>query len=117
MRIVLSSTRGRSMIHAAAVLTAVEGHREAAARPPAHVTVRKGDTLSGIAARYRIEWPGLYEANSKVVGANPNLLTIGERLRIPSAAAAVRLAESYRPPSGLAPAAAGPPTPQPLSVH
>ena len=105
------------MIHAAAVLTAVEVHREAAARPPAHVTVRKGDTLSGIAARYRIEWPGLYEANSKVVGANPNLLTIGERLRIPSAAAAVRLAESYRPAAVVVPVSPAPATPQPVSVQ
>ena len=85
------------MIHPAATLTAVEVFREAAARPPAEIVVRRGDSLSGIAARYHIEWPGLYEANRAVVGGNPDLLTPGERLRLPSKAAAARLAASYRP--------------------
>src|ERR1022692_2792420 len=71
MRILLSATRGWSMIHPAAVLTAAGVHREAAARPPANVVVRRGDSLSGIAARYRIEWPGLYEANRAVIGGEP----------------------------------------------
>jgi len=96
------------MIHPAATLAAIEIHREAAARPPAEIVVRRGDSLSGIAARYRIEWPGLYEANRAVIGENPNLLNPGERLRIPSAAKAARLAASYRPPviSAVTPAAA-----------
>jgi Tfp pilus assembly protein FimV len=87
------------MIHAAATLTAVEVHREAAASPPAELVVRQGDSLSGIAARYRIEWPGLYEANRAVIGGNPNMLIPGERLRVPSAASAARLAASYQPPA------------------
>jgi LysM repeat protein len=86
------------MIHAAALLTAVE-HREAAAKPPAHhVTVRSGDTLSAIAGRYHIQWPGLYEANKAKIGADPDVLRIGEHLKVPSAAAAVRLAARYTPP-------------------
>jgi len=87
------------MIHPAATLTAVEIHREAAARPPAEIVVRPGDSLSTVAARYHIEWPGLYEANRAVIGGNPNLLVPGERLRIPSAASAARLAASYQPPT------------------
>jgi murein DD-endopeptidase MepM/ murein hydrolase activator NlpD len=87
------------MIHPAATLTAVEIIREAAARPPAEIVVRPGDSLSGIAARYRIEWPGLYEANRAVIGGNPNLLVPGEHLRVPSATSAARLAASYRPPA------------------
>jgi hypothetical protein len=89
------------MIHAAATLTAVEIHREAAATPPADIVVRAGDSLSGIAARYHIEWPGLYEANRSVIGGNPNLLVPGEHLRIPSAATAARLAASYQPPAAV----------------
>jgi len=85
------------MIQLAAMLTAVEAHREAAVRPPAHIVVRRGDSLSGIATRYRIEWPGLYEANRGVIGGNPDLLTAGEHLRIPSRAAAAHLAARYRP--------------------
>jgi hypothetical protein len=91
------------MIHPAAVLTAVAVHREAAARPPAHIFVRRGDSLSGIATRYRIEWPGLYEANRATIGGNPSMLNVGERLRIPSPATAARLAASYRPPAVVAP--------------
>jgi LysM repeat protein len=87
------------MIHLAAMLNTVEAHREAAARPPAHIVVRRGDSLSGIATRYRIEWPGLYEANRAAIGDNPNLLNAGERLRIPSRAAAAHLASLYRPPA------------------
>lgn len=98
------------MIHPAATLTAVEIHREAAARPPAEIVVRPGDSLSGIAARYHIEWPGLYEANRAVIGGNPNLLVPRERLRIPSAASAARLAASYQP-STVVPSSA----PEPLA--
>lgn len=93
------------MIHPAAVLSAVEIHREAAARPPAEIVVRRGDSVSGIAARYHIVWPGLYEANRKVIGGNPDLITPGQRLRVPSAASAAHLAASYRPPVLVAPSA------------
>jgi LysM repeat protein len=89
------------MIHLAAMLTTVEAHREAAARPPAHIVVRRGDSLSGIATRYRIEWPGLYEANRAAIGDNPNQLNVGERLRIPSRASAAHLASLYRPPAAV----------------
>jgi LysM repeat protein len=90
------------MIHAATVLAAAEIHREAAAKPPAEIVVRRGDSLSGIAARYRIEWPGLYEANRNVIGGNPGLINPGQRLRVPSAASAAQLAKSYRPPAVVA---------------
>jgi LysM repeat protein len=105
------------MIHPAATLTAVEIVREAAARPPADIVVRPGDSLSGIAARYRIEWPGLFEANRAVIGGNPNLLVPGEHLKVPSAASAARLAASYQPPTAtvtLVPSPA-PVTPAPVA--
>ena len=84
------------MIHPAAVLTAMEIHREAAARPPADIVVRRGDSLSGIAARYRIVWPGLYEANRGAIGGTRSI-SPGQHLRIPTAAQAERLALKYRP--------------------
>jgi LysM repeat protein len=48
------------------------------------VTVQAGDTLSGIAAEYHMTWEAIYATppNTKVL-SNPNLLTVGERLRIP----------------------------------
>jgi len=106
------------MIHPAAVLTAAGVHREAAARPPANVVVRRGDSLSGIAARYRIEWPGLYEANRAVIGGNPSLIAVGERLRMPSAASAAHLAASYRSPAAvMVPASAVSATTEPVAGH
>jgi LysM repeat protein len=105
------------LIHPAAVLTTVEVHREAAARPPADIVVRRGDSLSGIAARYRIEWLGLYEANRKVIGGNPSLITAGQRLRVPSAASAARLAASYRPPAVVVSASPAAATTQPANTQ
>jgi LysM domain-containing protein len=52
---------------------------------PATYTVARGDTLSGIAARFcgtASAWPRLYGANVKVIGANPNAITAGEKLAL-----------------------------------
>ncbi|MFD7710363.1 transglycosylase family protein [Streptomyces sp. NPDC059785] len=45
-------------------------------------TVRHGDTLSGIAARYGTSWRALYGANRTVVGADPDLIVPGQRLDV-----------------------------------
>jgi LysM repeat protein len=49
------------------------------------VTVRLGDTLSGIADAHHMSWEALYAAppNSSRIH-DPNVLTVGERLRIPA---------------------------------
>ncbi|WP_063753397.1 transglycosylase family protein [Streptomyces sp. NRRL S-87] len=54
----------------------------------AHV-VRAGDTLYGIARRYRIAggWQALYRLNAKLVGPNPGRLEIGWMLALPKDAA------------------------------
>ncbi|WP_330292038.1 transglycosylase family protein [Streptomyces sp. NBC_00576] len=58
-------------------------------RSPAHTgrsssrgdyTVRAGDTLSGIAARYTTTWQHLYAANKAVIGDSPDLIMPGQRL-------------------------------------
>ena len=48
------------------------------------VTVQAGNTLSGIAAAHHMTWEAIYATppNMKVL-TDPNLLTVGERLRIP----------------------------------
>ncbi len=57
--------------------------------PPTHpsprtYTVRPGDTLSGIAARFGIaDWRTLYQANKGVIGPDPNLILPGQVLTIP----------------------------------
>lgn len=49
-------------------------------------TVVRGDTLWGIAARYYgagSKWPGIYNANRAIIGANPNRIYPGQVLVIP----------------------------------
>lgn len=50
----------------------------------AKVTVKRGDTLSELAARYRVTggWQALYAANRASI-ANPDLIYIGQVIRLP----------------------------------
>jgi len=51
---------------------------------PRTYTIRPGDTLSGIAARFGIaDWRKLYQANKGVIGSDPNLILPGQVLTIP----------------------------------
>jgi RHS repeat-associated protein len=50
-----------------------------------YYTVVAGDTLWGIAAMFYgsgLQWQRIYQANIGVIGSNPNLIYVGERLRI-----------------------------------
>jgi LysM repeat protein len=60
-------------------------------RSPAHTgrsasrgdyTVREGDTLSIIAARYGTTWQRIYAANKAVIGGDPDLIVPGQRLAL-----------------------------------
>lgn len=44
--------------------------------------VKKGDTLSGIAKKYHTNWKTLYEKNKNIIGNNPNLIRVGQKLII-----------------------------------
>ncbi len=50
----------------------------------AKITIKRGDTLSKLAARYRVSggWKALYSANRGSI-ANPNLIFIGQVVRLP----------------------------------
>jgi LysM repeat protein len=50
-----------------------------------YYVVRSGDTLSGIAHRKGVRggWHALYKANRRGIGANPNVIFVGQRLRLP----------------------------------
>jgi resuscitation-promoting factor RpfA len=54
------------------------------ARSGADYTVRPGDTLSEIAARYDVRggWTALYQRNRAVVGGNPHLIFPGQKLDV-----------------------------------
>jgi len=45
-------------------------------------TVKRGDTLSGIAARYGLDWRTLWKANPQI--KNPNLIYPGQQISIPT---------------------------------
>lgn len=57
----------------------------AAAAPGDTITyiVKDGDTLSGIATAYGSDWQYIYNVNKSVIGANPNNLKAGMKLKIP----------------------------------
>lgn len=58
-------------------------HGGTATTPAIEVTVRPGDTLSGLAARYGTTWQAIYAANRGVIGPNPNLIYPDQHLTIP----------------------------------
>ncbi|WP_338694973.1 transglycosylase family protein [Streptomyces sp. Q6] len=47
--------------------------------------VRRGDTLAGIAARFKVKggWQALYKANRDMIGPHPDRLNVGTMLLIP----------------------------------
>lgn len=51
-----------------------------------HVTVRSGNTLSGLSVRYchgnASDWTGIYHQNAKTIGNDPNLIFPGQVLAI-----------------------------------
>lgn len=47
-----------------------------------NVTVKPGDTLSGIAAEYGKDWHKVYQANQDTIGSDPNLIYPGQKLVI-----------------------------------
>ena len=52
-------------------------------------SVVRGDTLSGIALKHYRDgrkWPLIYAANAATIGSSPNLIKVGQTLRIPNAA-------------------------------
>lgn len=60
--------------------------RPAQSRPQSpHYTVRAGDSLWSVAARYLGDgsaWPRLYELNRHTIGSDQNLIHVGEVLRL-----------------------------------
>lgn len=47
-----------------------------------NVTVKSGDTLSGIAAEYGKDWHKVYQVNKDTIGNDPNLIFPGQKLVI-----------------------------------
>ncbi|MEV6979325.1 LysM peptidoglycan-binding domain-containing protein, partial [Kitasatospora sp. NPDC093806] len=45
-------------------------------------TVKSGDTLSGIAAKFGVDTAGLHAKNAKAIGGNPDLIFPGQTLSV-----------------------------------
>lgn len=56
----------------------------AVTREPVTYTIKKGDSLSSIAVHYKLTWQSLYCDNKAKIGSNPDVISPGERLSIPS---------------------------------
>jgi LysM repeat protein len=77
-----TTTAAHPTMRNAHTLAAVTKGHHRATRRHRHTTytVRAGDTLSSIGARFRIPWESLYAANEPRIGADPNLIYAGEVL-------------------------------------
>ena len=70
----------------ALMVVTISLHPAAAHHGHSGYTVRPGDTLAGIANHEygsAADWPALWWANRRQV-SDPNVITVGERLRLPS---------------------------------
>jgi nucleoid-associated protein YgaU len=66
----------------------------ARSKPAVTYTVKSGDTLSGIAAWFKLHGYGrLYAANRSVIGSNPDLIHPGERITISHGVMSLRSAK------------------------
>jgi LysM repeat protein len=77
------------------------------------VTVKSGDTLSKIAAKYNLTWQGLYCGNRKTIGSDPDIITPGMVLLITSAHCNTRSASSTQTTSSISTQVSG--TPQQIA--
>ncbi|WP_443048461.1 transglycosylase family protein [Streptomyces sp. NBC_00272] len=78
--------------------------------------VRTGDTLDGLALRYRVKGgrQALYEANRAVIGPKPQALVVGTLLTLPASDPPAPVARPTPPtPPGASPAPSAVPTPAP----
>jgi resuscitation-promoting factor RpfA len=61
-------------------------HTKSGGHNARHYTVKSGDTLSRIAKRHDVKggWHAIYHLNHHVIGANPSVLHVGEKLKLPA---------------------------------
>lgn len=52
-------------------------------KPKKIYTVKSGDYLSKIGAKFNVSWLTIYEKNKKVIGGNPDLIFPGQKIVIP----------------------------------
>lgn len=93
----INGTADPNVIHAGQVLNLSGSSAPAPAPSGGTYTVVAGDTLSGIAQRYHTNYQTLQAMNGI---ANPNVISIGQVLKVPSAGVAAPQAQTYTVKSG-----------------
>lgn len=53
-------------------------------KEPVTYIVKSGDSLANIAPEFKLTWQSLYCENEKLIGKNPDVISPGERIQIPS---------------------------------
>lgn len=76
--------------------SATTGSRSGASGDSGTYTVRPGDTLSSIAARHGTTWRDLYAANRDVIGGDPDVLRVGQKLAVSGATTSARAVPASR---------------------
>jgi LysM repeat protein len=86
-----ANTRIASRTHATLTAAVSPAATAVTANSPATYVVQRGDTLSGIAARFAVAggWSALYAANQALLGPDPNVIQPGTVLVLPGKAATV----------------------------
>jgi hypothetical protein len=84
-----ASVRPQTAVHTTTLdVQGVQRDRTSLSAGPHVKIVVSGNTLSGIAEQKYGNpacWPGVYDANKKTIGSDPDVITVGERLTLPAA--------------------------------
>lgn len=72
----LNSIKNANLIYVGQIIKLTDNTKEIS------YTVQKDDNLSKIAKKYNTTWQELYKINKDIIGSNPNLIKVGQVLKI-----------------------------------
>ena len=72
----LNSIKNANLIYVGQMIKLTDNTKEIS------YTVQKDDNLSKIAKKYNTTWQELYKINKDIIGSNPNLIKVGQVLKI-----------------------------------
>ena len=87
------------------------GQKLTVPRPIVKYVVKDGDTLSGIALKYKVTWQAIYNVNKSVIGSDPNVIKPGQVLTIPGGVSSSKPSTTPSKPSTPKPPASDNSTP------
>ena len=72
----LNSIKNANLIYVGQIIKLTDNTKEIS------YIVQKDDNLSKIAKKYNTTWQELYKINKDIIGSNPNLIKVGQVLKI-----------------------------------